>query len=68
MAFFAKLKSLAKSNWTFVALVILPVLRFLWRLFVGKSSSSSTSPKTPIGDSYKRGDVIDVEVKEAKKE
>jgi hypothetical protein len=68
MSFITNLKNFVKSNWTFTALVVLPVLRFLWRVFTDKKTSgaSSTNPSSrkPIeGEIYKAGDVIDVEVK-----
>lgn len=64
MSFFTKIKSFAKSNWTFGVLVVLPIVRFLWRAFVDKSGSGSgASSQNRLGDTYKRGDVIDVEVK-----
>jgi hypothetical protein len=66
MAFFGNIAKLAKKNWTFVAVVVVPMLRFLWRLFTRpkKSASVKGAPGNVItGETYKKGDVIDVQVK-----
>lgn len=65
MTFFQRLKNIAKSNWSFLALVIFPIVKLIWRAVVGKPSqgSGTSRPSVPSGDTYKRGDVIDVEVK-----
>ncbi len=64
MSFITKIKSFAKSNWTFGALVVVPVLRVLWRAFVGDKKTPNPLRPTPItGDTYKKGDVIDVEIR-----
>ncbi len=64
MSFFTRIKNFAKSNWTFGTLVLLPIARLLWRAFVGPSKPNSSRPSsTPVGDTYKKGDVIDIEVK-----
>jgi hypothetical protein len=64
MSFFTRIKNFAKSNWTFGTLVLVPIFRLLWRAFFGSGKSGSSRPSSaPIGDTYKKGDVIDIEVK-----
>lgn len=44
--------------------MLLPIARLLWRVFMGDGKKASTSSSVPrVGDTYKKGDVIDVEVK-----
>lgn len=57
------MKDFAKSNWSFGALVLVPIVRLLWRAFFGSGKTPHTQRPTPTGDTYKKGDVIDVEVK-----
>jgi len=65
MSFFTKIKNFAKNNWSFGALVLVPIARLLWRAFIGdgKKPNASRSSSLPTGDTYKKGDVIDIEVK-----
>lgn len=63
MSFFQKLKNIAKSNWSFLALVIFPVVRLIWRAVMGTSAKEKPRAASPSGNVYKRGDVIDVEVR-----
>ncbi|MEK9156757.1 MAG: hypothetical protein AAB448_01320 [Patescibacteria group bacterium] len=64
MPLFTRIKNFAKNNWSFGALVLLPIARLLWRVFMGDGKKASTSSSVPrVGDTYKKGDVIDVEVK-----
>jgi cadmium resistance protein CadD (predicted permease) len=62
---FARIKNFVKSNWSFGTLVLVPIARLLWRVFIGdgKKPNSSRSSSTISGDTYKKGDVIDIEVK-----
>lgn len=63
MSLFTKIKNFAKNNWSFGALVLLPIARLLWRAFVGDSKKSGSARSVQTGDTYKKGDVIDIEVK-----
>lgn len=63
MSFFQKLKNIAKSNWSFLALVVFPVVRLIWRAIAGTGTKEKPRTSVPSGETYKRGDVIDVEVK-----
>lgn len=65
MTFFQRIKSIAKNHWSFWMLVVFPVVRLIWRAVMGRSAQGGASSRTavPSGDTYKRGDVIDVEAK-----
>lgn len=66
MSFLRNIATFAKKNWTFFAMVLVPILRFLWRVVLraGKTSSAKAQKEHMIsGETYKKGDVIDVEIK-----
>jgi hypothetical protein len=65
MTFFQRLKNIVKSNWSFLVLVLFPVVKLIWRAVIGKPAQggASSRPPVPSGEAYKRGDVIDVEAK-----
>ncbi len=66
MSFLSRAKNFIKKYWTFITVIGVPVIRFMWKLLTGTKSSSSAKKNMfeSLGsEGYKKGDVIDVEVK-----